>query len=666
MKLPRLFSSGMVVQHGVPIPVWGWGRPNQRVQVQLNGRTTEGQADAKGIWMVRLPKLHAAEHLGSTLTMTVSADDQVVIDDLLVGDVWLCAGTLPAVSPARTQAHAATAHRPAGKAASRHAAIRVFQITPVASLRPLDDVQPLARWQPASAGPMADDAAFAVHFARSLHEATGLPIGLILAQAPDCLAEAWASRAALASEHALRAILDRADQSGATQSFESPAYRKALHAWQEKSNHSDPGNKGVRRGWHTAAHDDATWPAIELPNRWQAAGLDGAGAMWFRRTITVPKEWKGRAAVLSLGAIDDADTTYLNGTVLNPVLSGPASTARIYAVPGRLLKAGAVHVAVRVFARQAPGGLVGPAGALSLTLALPRTAPPATKRASTARRTVRMVRSVSLAGTWRCQTEIRLPPKDAIPPPLHSTHQDLPAGYNNGMLQPLVPYALRGAIWNQGTRNIARADQYRTLLQAVIRDWRTAWGMGEFPVCVIQLPGQPADRAPGGESPAAELRDAQGGAHLIPHVGVVVTMDLPTDDGHRPPDPQEVGRRLALWAVGAISGQSNQSSGPRYLGHSVSGNVVRITFSHADGGLTTSDGQSVRGVTIAGPDHRFVAAEARIVPAGLDVECAAVSAPAAVRYGWTALPTGNLGNRAGLPAAPFRTDIWALSTQGKR
>jgi len=234
------------------------------------------------------------------------------------------------------------------------------------------------------------------------------------------------------------------------------------------------------------------------------------------------------------------------------------------------------------------------------------------------------------------------------------------------MLQPLVPYALRGAIWNQGTRNIDRAEQYRTLVPTVIRDWRTAWGMGDFPITIVQLPGQPAGPSLHADSPAAELRDAQLAARLIPKVGVVVISDLPTAGGTRPPDQQEVGRRVALWALATVHGQSLPSSGPKYLGHTIAGQVVRITFQDAEGGLIASDGQALRGFAIAGSDHRFVEAQARIVPTGVEVTSASVATPVAVRYAWSAPSVGNLGTPSGLPAAPFRTDSRPLSTQGRR
>jgi sialate O-acetylesterase len=657
----------MVVQQRLPIPVWGWATAHQRVQVRLADRMAETQADGKGMWMVRLPKLLAADHLGAALTLIVSAEEELAISGVAVGEVWLCAGDTATTSSSRapqTRARRTAAER---TAAERITPVRAFVVAAAASARPLEDVQPLACWTPCTPAVSAAIPALGVHFARAVQEATGVPVGMIIANAPGSLAESWTSRAALASEPVLRAILERADQGGATWTHDAPGYRKAVKAWEGKSRHADPGNKGQRRGWHLAGHDDKDWHAIDLPRRWDAAGVDSAGAVWFRRTLALPTAWKGRAALLSLGPIEDQVTAYLNGTELEPVSALPDEQTGSFRIPGRLMRGAQTRIALRVFAGQGPGGVVGPADHLSIALAGPSAAKPSGART---RATQRAVRTFPLTGEWRYRLEVALEPKrDLPPPPLHTTHQDLPAGLSNGMLQPLVPYGLRGAIWDQGRRNAPRADQYRTLLHSLIRDWRTAWGLGDFPVGIVQLPGVAGEsgaRAANGDSPVAELREAQGAALQLAHVGVIPCADLASEGGTRPPDQRVVGERLASWALSVAYGLRPDHAGPRYQASATDGALVRVSFLPAGVVLASSDGAALRGFTIAGPDRRFVVAQARIVGAQVEVTSPTVASPQAVRYGWSALPCGTLCDDSGKPAAPFRTDSWPLSTQGRR
>jgi sialate O-acetylesterase len=541
MKLPRLFSNGMVLQHGKPIPVWGWATPHQRVEVALAGRTSETQADAKGTWMVKLPKLSAAEHLGARLCLSVRADEELVIDDVLLGDVWLCAGgaelALPLASFPRTA-------RSASSAAERSVPpIRFFSIAAVAAARPLDDVQADARWQPCTPAQAAAISAIACHSARGIHETLGIPVGIILASAPAERTASWISRAAIAGEHRLRGLLERAELDGATLSADSPAYRKLFKAWQEKARHADPGNAGVRRGWHRPILDDRSWPTIALPATWQAAGLDCAGAVWFRRSIAIPKPWSQRPLVLSLGAIADRATVYINGTAL-PAAAMPAAEPELpditVRIPARLVVPGTMTIAVRVFSHSGPGGLVGPASAMSCAVEA---------HASAKGRPARPLAPIRLPGRWRYQLERRLEIKTSLPPPpLHAAHVDVPAGLNNGMIQPLIPYGLRGAIWHHRPDRGGTSEICQLLLETLIRDWRLAWGIGDFPVGVVHLPGEAVAGGEPSKRGAAPPHDPPWPATAPARVGIIPACDLPLAGAHGVADPREVGRRLAEWA----------------------------------------------------------------------------------------------------------------------
>jgi sialate O-acetylesterase len=241
------------------------------------------------------------------------------------------------------------------------------------------------------------------------------------------------------------------------------------------------------------------------------------------------------------------------------------------------------------------------------------------------------------------------------------------SGLYNGMIAPLIPYALRGAIWYQGESNANRAYQYRTLFPALIQDWRRAWGQGDFPFLFVQLANFTAPPAEPGESDWAELREAQSMALALPNTGMAVAIDLGEADNIHPPNKQEVGRRLALAARAIAYGQPVVYSGPLYQSMAVEGHSIRLWFRHLGGGLVAQGGGPLRGFAIAGADRKFVWAEARIEGETVVVHSDQVPQPVAVRYAWANNPEGcNLFNQAGLPASPFRTDDWPGVTVNNR
>ncbi len=240
-----------------------------------------------------------------------------------------------------------------------------------------------------------------------------------------------------------------------------------------------------------------------------------------------------------------------------------------------------------------------------------------------------------------------------------------PAGLYEGMITPLLNYKIRGAIWYQGEGNTYRAFQYRTLLPAMIRGWRAGWKEGDFPFLIVQLPNQ-GHSAEFADSWWAELREAQLlTAQSMPNVGLAVTIDVGDPNNLHPPRKEEVGARLALWALGTTYGKNIEFSGPLYAGMKVEGSGVRIRFENTGGGLK-AQGEALRGFSIAGADKQFHRATARIDGNTVIVSSAEVSAPVAVRYDWADSPEGNLYNDAGLPASPFRTDDWPGATIGNR
>jgi sialate O-acetylesterase len=230
----------------------------------------------------------------------------------------------------------------------------------------------------------------------------------------------------------------------------------------------------------------------------------------------------------------------------------------------------------------------------------------------------------------------------------------------NGMIAPIVPFAIKGVIWYQGESNAARAKQYQTLFPALIADWRSQWQQGDFAFLFVQL----ANFRGGPTWP--ELREAQLKTLSIPNTGMAVTTDIGDVNDIHPKNKQEVGRRLALWAMAKTYGKKIEDSGPLYKSVKIKDNNAYITFTHTDGGLVAKGGE-LKGFTIAGADKKFVPAHAAIKKETVMVESPDVKEPVAVRYGWSDITTEcNLYNAAGLPASPFRTDDWPGVTDNEK
>lgn len=236
----------------------------------------------------------------------------------------------------------------------------------------------------------------------------------------------------------------------------------------------------------------------------------------------------------------------------------------------------------------------------------------------------------------------------------------------NGMIAPLLPFAIKGAIWYQGESNADRANQYRRLLPAMIQDWRSHFGVGAFPFYIVQLANFQAVAEQPRDNAWAELREAQAlTAKKVPHSGLAVAIDIGDAKDIHPKNKAEVGRRLALWALAKDYGKKVECSGPWYKSMKLRGDSIRLSFDHIDGGLVARGGE-LKGFAIAGEDHKFVWANAVIEKNQIVVSSPAVAKPVAVRYAWDINPVCNLFNQSGLPAVPFRTDDWPMLTQNKK
>ena len=386
----------------------------------------------------------------------------------------------------------------------------------------------------------------------------------------------------------------------------------------------------------TPEFSDAKWATLTVPGAWSAGTLgDFRGVLWLRRTFDVPDEGDGVDLTLHLGTINGDAVVWLNGTKLGE--KDDVKTEHDYAVPGKLVKAGRNTVVVRVLATEAGGDFLSPAKRLTVEFAAPDLEPQ------------------PLDGPWRLQVGVDARKTPGLPRKADWTPNRVSVLYN-GMIAPLLPFAIKGAIWYQGESNAGRGKQYQTLLPTMIKDWRARFGVGDFPFYIVQIANFMAVQDAPSDSAWAELREAQWfTTQRVPNTGLACLIDIGEAQNIHPRNKQEVGRRLALNAEALTYGMKVAYSGPTFKALTLDGNRARLTFDHAEGGLKAK-GDKLTGFAVAGDDGKFVWADAVIDGATVVVTAADIPHPTVVRYAWADDPVCNLYNAADLPAVPFRTD----------
>ena len=638
VRLPKLVGDHMVLQRDVQLPIWGWADKGEAVKVTFRGKQYSAKPDATGKWTVTLPATAA----GGPYDLTVQGKNTIRVQDILVGDVWLGSGQSNmewnlASTVNNYQQEIANADFPK---------IRLFNVPDAIALQPQQEVSGDG-WKLCSPATVAGFSAVAYFFGRALHQQYDVPIGLITTDWGGTPAEAWTSGAALRPFSAFASSLAAVEKEKATfaqQQREYQEYREKLAVWQRSFAVRDRGYLPNGKTWADLDVDVSTWPTMTLPGLWETSSVlpNYDGVVWFRKEITVAAADAGKPLTLYLGPIDDADTTWFNGVKVGT--TNGYSTLRVYNVPGNLVKEGRNVIAIRVLDTGGGGGVYGNESKLQALIGY---------------------KSVSLAGKWSYQTayDIRTLPQ----PPAFIFDQNAPTTLYNAMIAPLIPYAIKGAIWYQGESNTERAYQYRSLFPAMIKDWRQRWGY-DFPFLFVQLANFMEDKEQPADYAWAELREAQTMALSLPHTGMAVAIDIGDIHDIHPRNKQDVGKRLALAARKVAYGETNVVYlGPTYESISVEGNRVRIKFKNLGSGLWIKDKYGyVRGFAVAGADKKFTWAKGYQEGDAIVVYSETVKSPIAIRYNWSNSPDGNVYNREGLPAGPFRTDDWPGITQGKQ
>lgn len=640
VKLLPIFSDNMVLQQQTQAPIWGESKPNKKVEITTswNQKKYIALADAQGKWKIKVETPVA----GGPYAVTISDGKAMKLDNVMIGEVWICSGQSNMEMEVGGSGKVTNYEQEIAEA-QNYPNIRFLTVGKATSPIPVEDMTAADNgWQVCSPKSVASFSAAGYFFGKDIHKYQNVPIGLIDTSWGGTFIETWTSADALATMSAMQKNLDILKSVPLSKEDREKKFHSDIEDWKKDIEKIDKGFVNGGAVWAAVNFEDDAWKAMKVPGLIQDQGLKGFnGIVWLRKTIDIPAHWAGKELTLNVGVIDDNDFTYFNGVQVGHTEGWMSS--RSYKIPKELVKQGKAVIAVRVMDTGGTGGINGNPESISI------------------QRSKSDIKQ--LAGDWKYKVSLnmneipQMPVNTVSEPNIHSF-------LFNAMLNPLIPYSIKGAIWYQGEGNTGYGYQYRELMPLLITDWRNRWGY-DFPFYIVQLASFTAQQKTPVESGWAELREAQTLTALhLKNTGMAVIIDAGEEFDIHPKNKPVVGQRLALAARAQTYGEKIPYSGPMYDTYQIEGDKIRITFKHTDGGLKTKNGEAPKGFTIAGVDHKFHWADAVIEGNTVVISSPEVALPVAVRYAWADYPICNMYNGADLPASPFRTDDWQGMTYG--
>lgn len=621
VKLPQLVSDGMVLQRNTKLKLWGWASPNEKVHLKFKGKTYKTTADSQGNWKLEIKPQKA----GGPYKMTIKASNTIVLQDIMIGDVWLCTGQ----SNMANYIERVKEKYPEEVATANYPEIRHFFVATATNLNgPAADL-PEGEWKAAVGNDLLRFTSVGYFFAKNIYEKYKVPIGLINSSVGGTPIEAWITETGFRNfPEELTTLKQNKDQHyiDSITDLKSAYHPKKTSDFGLLESPKWFENNYKAKGWHT----------INIPGYWEDQGVKNLdGVVWYRKEIDVPEELAGKMANLYMGRIINADYVYLNGTEIGNITY--QYPPRRYVVPEGLLKAGKNTIVIRVSNSGGKGGFV-PDKPYNLVIG---------------------DTLIDLKGTWEFKVGEVYVPNDHFRGITFSkpfVAQNQPAALYNAMVAPIVNYGIKGVLWYQGESNTGNTKPYYKLLPALIHSYREAFKNEKLPFLYVQLANYMAvDYLPGAESNWAELRNAQFKALKVPYTAMAVITDLGEWNDIHPLNKKGVGDRLALAARNLVYKEAVVYSGPEFQYSTVKGDSLVLNFKTFGSAITTNDGEPIRRLEIAGADMQFVWANSYIKGNTVVAYNTEIAHPEFVRYAWADNPLdANLYNSEGLPASPFR------------
>ncbi len=627
VTLPRLISDGMVLQQGVDLKIWGWATPGEQVKVQFINDEYNTTTGENGQWYVMVP----AQNTGGPYDLMVSATNEIIVKDILIGEVWVAGGQSNMELPMRRVSW----KYPEEIQNCQNNQIRIFTVPQKYSFNaPLDNLES-GSWESTNPVTIMNFSAVAYFYAKELFNQYKVPVGIINASLGGSPVESWMSEPALKKyPHYYNELQTLKDQNYIDSIVTSD--NKRINAWYNLSTKKDEGNGAVP--WKDNKTDLSTWKAIDIPGYWTNTELENTnGVIWFKKNFSLEKTEAKQESLLNLGCIVDADSVFINGVFIgNTTYRYPP---RRYNIPKGILKTGENIITIRVISNSGTGGFV----------------PDKDYQIEGA------VSDIDLSGKWLYRIGTTMEPLRG-----QTFIRWKPAGLYNAMIAPLLNYRIKGAIWYQGESNTGNPEEYTHTFPEMIGDWRKNFDQGDFPFLYVQLANFMEAKEQPEESSWAELRNAQLQSLSVPNTGMAVTIDIGEWNDIHPLNKSEVGRRLSLLARKTAYHEDGLiASGPIYNNMKILGDTIAISFTETGSGLNTKNNNPLKEFAIAGNDSIFYWANATIKNNKIYVWCPKVKNPVMARYAWADNPDkSNFINNEGLPASPFTTE--ASATKNKR
>ena len=625
VQLPQLFQSGMVLQRNKPIPIWGKADPQEKVIISWNKHQYETVADETGHWRIDLPKMKA----GGPYTMTVA---DIVLTDVLVGDVWLCSGqsnidvTIERVYPQYTDEIDRFDNNK----------VRVFRVQNETNTHGVqEDIRPTnINWKPVTKQNVWLFSAVGTFLGLRMQQQTGVPQGIIVNSWGGTPIEAWISADSLMRDYPMlikRLAFYQNDQYIRAQ---AQANNEANKRWQELLDKVD----GVS-AYQLSTYKDADWKTINQ-NDWMWRGV---GSVWLRQHINIDKEHAGKPARLLLGTLFDQDITYLNGKEIGHTYY--QYPPRRYDIPEGLLREGDNVIAVR---------FINKYGAVHFIPEKPYLIAFGDDRFS---QNPMPKDVIPLSTQWKMHVGAEMPncPSGDV------SMQNLPTTLYNAVVHPLAPYAISGVVWYQGESNTGNPKPYADYLRKLMGGWRALWQEPALSFCIVQLANHDGRQQTGFPSPIvpqtapvnsgwAALREAQRTvAQQDPYAEMACLIDLGETVDIHPLRKKEAAERIGLCMDRLVYNKKVQLS-PHPISAEAQGSEIVITF---DQPLLSEGAGNIPELEVAGSDGHFVNVDSSMVTGNKISLKSPISAPVKVRFAWKDSPHATLHNATGLPVTPF-------------
>lgn len=618
LKPAQIFTDHMVLQRNTPVPVWGHAEPGETVSVLLNSNRVKGTTDTAGIWSLKISPMSA----GGPYDMEIrSKTDTLIFRDVMIGEVWFASGQSNmehALGGWPWIPHSQIKDYDKEIKDTGHPNIRMFNVPKLAS--PLElKVLKSGTWELPTAGTLPNFSATAWFFAKDLQKSLKVPIGIIHSSWGGTSIAPWMDPSSL------EPFKDSIPLPSLPIGFNEKKWGVQMDStW----------------AMHVARRNQISYSGLE--NVKSLSSLDQSGIpwkpldqiseliatsknwIWLRTEISLPDDYENSKWSLSLGRLNRQTHIFLNGEGLGYFLYPKEVRTEL---PIDLL-----HKDTNV---------------LLVRIAQPWGAPEVEGKRFALENMDGSFR-IDLSKKWRA-----LVPSEPVIPPAE-THSGRPTYLFNGMVAPIIPYAIKGFIWHQGSSDVGRPEFYEKAFPALISGWRKQWGMGSKPFIFVQLPNYRSAWKQSEKSVSrASLRQAQSAALTLPNTAMVVSFDIGNPNDVHPANKQDFGQRLALQALSKVYGREINADGPRYLSHKIERNTLVIALSSKEGRLTSIPKTDICGFELAGKDGKFRVARAALQGHQVYLTSEKVASPKEARYAWSDDPGCFIYGPEGLPLAPF-------------